>query len=208
MTHILEGKRVKRTDWRIQGEGPDPPIRSDACLKLKLLHWQDHISLSNWLIFLMKCRLHFATKLNPRAIQKCNCFWVSSWSVCLCLQSSISCTNRERCSQIEKHVVVSAFSAGHKKVQQSFWTNVWTPPTKSSWIRPCKPILIFQRCILSSFHMLHSMSCWKILGFQPCDNKASIVDKIINIFWRVSTKNSVVLSGRKFFCSCPPAWLL
>ena len=208
MTHILEGKRVKRTDWRIQGEGPDPPIRSDACLKLKLLHWQDHISLSNWLIFLMKRRLHFATKLNPRTIQKCNCFWVSSWSVCLCSQSSISCTNRERCSQIEKHVVVSAFSAGHKKVQQSFWTNVWTPPTKSSWIRPCKPILIFQRSILSSFHMLHSMTCWKILGFQPRDNKASIVDKIINIFWRVSTKNSVVLSGRKFFCSCPPAWLL
>ena len=208
MTHILEGKRVKRTDWRIQGEGPDPPIRSDACLKLKLLHWQDHISLSNWLIFLMKRRLHFATKLNPRAIQKCNCFWVSSWSVCLCSQSSISCPNRERCSQIEKHVVVSAFSAGHKKVQQSFWTNVWTPPTKSSWIRPCKPILIFQRSILCSFHMLHSMTCWKILGFQPCDNKASIVDKIINIFWRVSTKNSVVLSERKFFCSCPPAWLL
>ena len=194
MTHILEGKRVTRTDWRIQGEGA---IRSDACLKLKLLHWQDHISLSNWLIFLMKRRLHFPTKL------KCNCFWVSSWSVCLCSQSSISCTNRER-----KHVVVSAFSAGHKKVQQSFWTKVWTPPTKSSWIRPCKPILIFQRSILCSFHMLHSMTCWKILGFQPCDNKASIVDKIINIFWRVSTKNSVVLSGRKFLCSCSPAWLL
>ena len=208
MTHILEGKRVKRTDWRIQGEGPDP--LSDLML---VWNWNSYIDriiyhfLTGW-FFLMKRRLHFATKLNPRTIQKCNCFWVSPWSVCLCSQSSISCTNRERCSQIEKHVVVSAFSAGHKKVQQSFWTNVWTPPTKSSWIRPCKPILIFQRSILSSFHMLHSMTCWKILGFQPRDNKASIVDKIINIFWRVSTKNSVVLSGRKFFCSCPPAWLL
>ena len=144
MTHILEGKRVKRTDWRIQGEGPDPPIRSDACLKLKLLHWQDHISLSNWLIFLMKRRLHFATKLNPRTIQKCNCFWVSSWSVCLCSQSSISCTNRERCSQIEKHVVVSAFSAGHKKVQQSSEPTFGPPQPKVPGSAPVNPYLYFR----------------------------------------------------------------
>jgi len=42
--------------WRIQGGGPGgpdptpPPIRPDACLRLKFLHRQDHISLFNWLI--------------------------------------------------------------------------------------------------------------------------------------------------------------
>ena len=56
---------------------PDPPIRPYACLRLKFLHQQDHhnfISFFNCLIFFMKCRLHFATKLNSRDIQKCKCF--------------------------------------------------------------------------------------------------------------------------------------
>ena len=45
-----------------------PPIRPDACLRLKFLHRQDRISLFNWLIFLMKCALHFATKPHSRDI--------------------------------------------------------------------------------------------------------------------------------------------
>ena len=62
--------------------GPDPPIRPDACLRLKSLHRQDRISLLNWLIFfLRKCALHFATKLNFRDIQKCNCFCVPSYDL-------------------------------------------------------------------------------------------------------------------------------
>ena len=42
-----------------------------------------YISLFNWLIFLMKCTLHIATKLNSRDIKKCNyyCFWVSSYDL-------------------------------------------------------------------------------------------------------------------------------
>ena len=43
--------------WRIQGGEvrgvripTPPPIRPDACLRLKFLHRQDRISLSNWLI--------------------------------------------------------------------------------------------------------------------------------------------------------------
>ena len=56
--------------------GPVPLIRHDACLRLKLfLHWQDRISLFNWLFFfLTKRALHFATKLNSRDIQKCKLF--------------------------------------------------------------------------------------------------------------------------------------
>ena len=57
------------------------PIRPDTCLRLKFLHWQDCLSLFNWLIFLMKHALHFATKLNSRDIQKCNCFWVPSYDL-------------------------------------------------------------------------------------------------------------------------------
>ena len=144
MTHILEGKRVKRTDWQIQGEGPDP--LSDLML---VWNWNSYIDriiyhfLTGW-FFLMKHRLHFATKLNPRAIQKCNCFWVSSWSVCLCSQSSISCTDCERCSQIEKHVVVSAFSAGHKKVQQSSEPTFGPPQPKVPGSAPVNPYLYFR----------------------------------------------------------------
>ena len=48
-----DAKARESYQWRIQGEGPDTPIRPDACLKLKFSHQhrQDHISLFNWLIF-------------------------------------------------------------------------------------------------------------------------------------------------------------
>ena len=44
--------------------GPDlpplpPPIRPDACLRLKFLHRQERISLFNWLIFFNETRLAF-----------------------------------------------------------------------------------------------------------------------------------------------------
>ena len=70
--------------WRIQGEGQGvhtSPIKPCTCLKLKFLHRRDCISLFNWLTFLMKLALHFATKLNSRIVQKCNCFWVSSYDL-------------------------------------------------------------------------------------------------------------------------------
>ena len=53
-----------------------PTFRPDACLRLTFLHRKDRISLFNWLIFLMKRVLHFATKLNSKDIQKYDCFWV------------------------------------------------------------------------------------------------------------------------------------
>ena len=39
-----------------------PPIKPDACLRLKCFHQQDRISPFNWLIFLMKRASHFATR--------------------------------------------------------------------------------------------------------------------------------------------------
>ena len=33
------------------------------------------------LIFLTKCALDFAAKLNSRDIQNCNCFWIRSYSL-------------------------------------------------------------------------------------------------------------------------------
>ena len=61
--------------------GLDPPplppsISPDACFRLKFSNGQDRISLFNWLTFIMKHVLHFATKLNSRDIKNCNCFWV------------------------------------------------------------------------------------------------------------------------------------
>ena len=40
-----------------------------TCLTMKFFHFQDRISLFNWLIFLMKWVLNFGTKLNSRHIQ-------------------------------------------------------------------------------------------------------------------------------------------
>ena len=40
---------------------PHPLVRPDAWLRLNFLHRQDRLSLFNWLAFLMKRALHFAT---------------------------------------------------------------------------------------------------------------------------------------------------
>ena len=63
--------------------GPPSPITPDAWLRLKFFHRQgcSRISRFNWLTFLLKRALHFATKLNTRDIQKCNCFSVPSYDV-------------------------------------------------------------------------------------------------------------------------------
>ena len=42
--------QIRKKQWRIQGEGPggpDPPLRPDACLRLKFLYGKDGISLFN-----------------------------------------------------------------------------------------------------------------------------------------------------------------
>ena len=80
---LQKGYQRAPKQWRIQGDGPGvqtppPPIRPDTCLRLKSLQRQDCISLFNWLNFLMKRVLYFATKLNSRDIKKCDCLWVPS----------------------------------------------------------------------------------------------------------------------------------
>ena len=72
--------------WRIMPlPRPAPSIKPDACLRLKFLHREDRIFLLNWLIFLMKRALHFATKLNSRDIEKCKRFiWAPSSDLCNC----------------------------------------------------------------------------------------------------------------------------
>ena len=64
----------------------------------------------------MKRVLHiFATKLISKDIQNCNCFLVPSYDLFASAhKSSISRAIGDRHSQIEKHVVVSAFSAGRQ----------------------------------------------------------------------------------------------
>jgi len=65
----------------------------------------------------MKRALHFATKLNSRGIQKCISFWVPSYNLFASARKAVfpsATANGHRRSQIEKHVVVSAFSAGRQ----------------------------------------------------------------------------------------------
>ena len=111
-----------------QGEGPGlrepppPPLRTDDCLILKFWHRQNHNrSYIAWNggffpFFLTKRALHFATKLNSRDIQKCNCFWV---------QGIITC-NRDWWEGV--------------RGRRYFWTKVLTspspPPPRSQWKIP------------------------------------------------------------------------
>ena len=122
------------------GSGPlPPPHQTWYLLETKIL------TTIGWLNFLMKRVLYFTTKLNSRDIQ----LGTLLWSVRLCSQSSISRANGDWLSQIEKHVVVSAFSVTsgrgcggkvicHKKVQQSFLNqNLDLPPPQ--WKIPGSP---------------------------------------------------------------------
>ena len=101
---------------RVQGVQPPPTIGpcTNNLFETEILTLSGSYITFKLVDLLMKCAFHFATKLNSRDTQKCNCFWVLLWSVCLCSQSSISCANGGRHSQIEKHVFVSAFSAGRQ----------------------------------------------------------------------------------------------
>ena len=57
----------------------------------------------------MKRVLYFATKLNSRDIKKCDCLWVPSYDLFASARKAVF-PNCDWLSQIEKHVVVSAFS--------------------------------------------------------------------------------------------------
>ena len=66
----------------------------------------------------MKRVLHFATKLNSRDIQKCNCFWVPSYDLFASAQKAVfPRANGDHPSQIERRVFVSVSSSlAQKKI--------------------------------------------------------------------------------------------
>ena len=71
----------KEGQWRIQREGPDPLSPLPPPISNNKNKGCSRISLFNWLTFLLKRALHFATKPNTRDIQKCNCFSVRSYDL-------------------------------------------------------------------------------------------------------------------------------
>ena len=145
------------SQWRIQREAlgdQDAPSPSSASLLTDLTlvwGWNSYIDkiVYHFLtgsFFLIKRALHFATKQNSRDIQKYNCFWVPSYDLFASARKAVfsAPTATGVHGLIEKCVVISAFSAGHKKVKQSIlYQNLDfppppppPPPTKNCWIRP------------------------------------------------------------------------
>ena len=59
----------------------------------------------------MKRALYFGTKLNSRDIPKCNCCWVPFYDLFASVRKAVFPAPTET----EKHMVVSAFSAGNKQ---------------------------------------------------------------------------------------------
>ena len=103
--------------------------------------WNSYIvyrCLTGWIFFLMKRALHFATKLNSRDIQKCNCFWVPSYDLFASARKAVfpspaaTGVHRLRNWWLSLWEVIC-----HKKVQQSFLNQSLDPLIKNSWIRPC-----------------------------------------------------------------------
>ena len=102
---------------------PPPPLLTDLTL---VWGWNSYIGrivyhfLTGW-FFLIKSALHFATKQNSRDIQKYNCFWVPSYDLFASAPKAVfsAPTAIGVYRLIENCVVVSAFSAGHKKAKQS-----------------------------------------------------------------------------------------
>ena len=137
------------------GGGPGLLIRPDTCLRLKSLQRQDCMSLFNWLNFFMKRVSYFATKLTSSDIQKRDCLWVPSYDLFALLAKQYSRANGDWLSQIEKHIVVSAFSLtsgrglGKSKLPQKSSTVLSEPkfgpsptPMKNSCISPCKDVTL------------------------------------------------------------------
>ena len=96
----------------------------------------------------MKCALHFATKLNSRDIQKCNCFWVPSYDLFASARKAIfpapmetALTNRETCG----HLCYLSWSQENSTVlpEPKFGPHSLPPPPlpiKNSWICPCNQL--------------------------------------------------------------------
>ena len=108
---------------RAQGVGT-PPYQTWCLFETETLtSTGSYITFLTMWFFSMKRTLHFATKINSRYIQKCNCFL----GTFLCsVLLSISCTNSNRCNTWSSLLQVIC----HKKVSTvlSEFSNVWSPP--------------------------------------------------------------------------------
>ena len=95
----------------------------------------------------MKRVLHFATKLNSRDIQKCNCFWVPSYDLFASAQKAVfPPANGDHPSQIERRVFVSgSINLPQKKFNSPFWTKVWTRQSKVLVALYKNPLHCFRR---------------------------------------------------------------
>ena len=92
----------------------------------------------------MKRALHFATKLNSRDIQKCDCFWVPSYELFASARQAVfpaqpatgdrRPATGDRRSQIKKHVVVSVRNNLPQKSSTVVSNPQWKIPG-SPWIR-------------------------------------------------------------------------
>ena len=120
--------------------GSGPPYQTWRLFETEILTSTWSYITFNWLIFLMKHALHFATKLNSRDIQKCNCFWVPSYDLFAFARKAVfPAGNGDRRSQIEKHVAVSVrnnlpLKSSTVLSEPKFGSP--PPPIKNSWIRP------------------------------------------------------------------------
>ena len=170
---------LSSAQWRIQGEGPDPPPHQSWRLfdtNSYIGRVVYHFFLVIWLIFPQwngRCTLplncipgilkikpsyDLFAKQNFPGVLKNNCFWLPSYEL-LAKQSFL----RQR-SQIEKHVVVSSGKSVicHKKVQQSFLNQSLDPPLKYSWIRLC--------CLFTCVSFTLDFLCRLYISLQPSEN--------------------------------------
>ena len=144
---------------RVRGFGP---LLSDLtlCLRLKFLHRKDRISLFNWLIFLIKRALHFATKLNSRDIQNYMLLYYfprRQWPAFTDWETrSHLCLLSDWWEGVWG--VWGRINLPPKSSISPFWTKVWTPTPliKNYWIRswvgyafirqrPMTPLSLFHR---------------------------------------------------------------
>ena len=144
------GSNIFRLDlkqWRIPGEGPDPPSPHQTW---RLFETEILTSTGSYItfyladFFLMKHTLTFASKLNFRDIKKCHwlCVWgIPSYDLFASVRKAVFPAPTVTGVQIEKHVVVSVSSNLPPKsttVLSEPKFGPHSPQYKNSWIRPCK----------------------------------------------------------------------
>ena len=88
---------------------------------------QSIFQISTWKVFLLK--IYLLWKIWPISVKRWKPVWVRAYDLFASVRKAVwPRTNGDRRSHVEKQVVVSTFSAGHKKVQQSLLNQTLDPP--------------------------------------------------------------------------------